>query len=113
MPHLIVENWQGKIFVAVDFGEETIDDRRRNPRPKRIPITADDAILPIATLRRIFKTEIDNAFQTNAEKLLAEATDKTERLKKTLEGIIKTSNQDGEVQSAKAAWKRITGKDYA
>lgn len=114
-PHLIVEQFLGKVYCAVDFGEETINDRRRNPRPKRIAISNEDAALPLDVLKRLYASQIDEyAKPPNAErdKLLRKVEEKKQKLLKTLQGIIKTSNQDGEVQAAKGQWQRVTGKEY-
>ncbi len=112
--YLIVENFNGKIFVSVDHtGIEGSHAKGRNPRPKRILLEADEVALGLTELKLRYAKQITEAFETPKDRLLAEANEKREKLKKTLEGIIATCEDKGQVQAAKAAWKQITGVEHA
>lgn len=108
---LLVENWHGKAHVAIAFYEPSSDERLKRPRPLRIALPVGDEVLPLAVLRRLYAAEIASYMDTEAGSkkllLLREAAVKRERLVKTLRGIVATSQNRGEVETAKAALRKL------
>lgn len=116
MPWLTVEKaMHGVDVLSIRLTNEKFqDDKWTNPR--KMEISDEDAKLSIELLSRLYKDWINGAgppIVTNVKVVeTAENRDRIARLNKTLVRVARESNQAGERQAARDAYKALNGKDF-
>lgn len=110
----IKKNWKGEEYGAVliypdKYNEPAYSDRELY----RVAITEEQAAWPVAELTRLFYKDlaITELAQADAKKIELTPEKRLELINRFV-AIIKQSNQEGEVASARTMFKKFTGKDY-
>ena len=117
---LVIERVSNKTHFALLWGPHNPERWKLDKgRFRSVELTTEESFLKLTdviVMYRQGKLKAQNGVPPDApteqEKLLVQAEEKKAKLLPILEGIIKTSNQDGEVYSAKVQWKKLTGRDY-
>lgn len=123
---LCVENWNGKIFVSLYADKKTVPETVRQRQDagliRMLDIADEDVGHSLDLLRRLYLQQIDTKpkpeGQAKAE-AQASTTSEQERVKmskselvRILDAIIRTSNQQGEIDAALAVYKKMTGQEW-
>jgi hypothetical protein len=123
---LCIENWNGKVFLSLFADKKTIPasvrERHNAGFVRYVEIADADAGYSLELLRRLYLQMIDvnpkSEEQAKAETASAQAAKEKHikmpkgELVRILDGIIRTSNQEGEREAAMAVYKRIAGKEW-
>jgi hypothetical protein len=114
---LCVEDWNGKVLVSMFTDKATVPSSLKDRKHHFIDIDDKDAGLALSLLERLYMQQVQVDVKSAEQAKTETASPQSRKMPKSellhiLDGIIRTSNQQGEIEAALAIYKRINGVEW-